>query len=190
MDWQAQTDSDGKFKVIRRQEPTYVHAMNADRSLAAIAELGDTKRTFGIHLQPVGSAKGRLVNDVKEAVSGQRIDYGVNVPDVEKETWSMRFGGHVVTDANGEFELQALAPGWEYRPVEKVRRAIEQLDTGFECQMPARATAREYRARGGASGQPLVVPHKSVRHHRSSPVGGERLRVSPCQLDWQETELR
>jgi hypothetical protein len=114
-DWQAETGEDGKFQVRRREEATYVHAHNGDRSLAAIVEVGDTKKTFVILLEPVGSARGRLVNDALEPVVGQKLQYGVDVPDVDNNTWSTRFGGATVTDEHGDFELPGLAPGWEYK---------------------------------------------------------------------------
>ncbi len=113
-DWQATTGEDGKFKVRRREEATYAHAVNADRSQAAIVEIGDTKKTFVIQLEPVGEARGRLLNDAKEPVVGQKIDYGVKVPSIELNIWSYRFGGSAVTDELGRFELPALAAGWEY----------------------------------------------------------------------------
>lgn len=114
-DWQAETAEDGKFQVRRREEATYVHAHNGDRSLAAIVEVGETKKTFIIQLEPVGSVHGRLVNEEGEPVAGQKLQYGVDVPDTDNSTWSNRFGGSVVTDAQGEFELMGLAQGWEYK---------------------------------------------------------------------------
>lgn len=113
-DWQATTDEDGKFKVRRREEETYAHAVNADRSQAAIIEIGDTKKTFVIQLEPVGVARGRLLDDAKQPVVGQKLTYGVSVPDMKNESWSYRFGGLAVTDELGYFELPALAAGWEY----------------------------------------------------------------------------
>lgn len=113
-DWQATTGEDGKFKVRRREEETYAHAVNADRSQAAIIEIGDTKKTFVIQLQPVGAVRGRLLDNAKQPVVGQKIEFNVNVPDMKNETWSPRFGGAVVTDELGHFELTALAAGWEY----------------------------------------------------------------------------
>ena len=113
-DWQAKTGEDGKFTVRRREEATYAHAVNADRSRAAIVEVGDTKKTFVIQLDPIGVARGRVLNDTKEPVVGQKLEYGVRVPDLENRTWSYRFGGVAITDELGRFELPALAAGWEY----------------------------------------------------------------------------
>ncbi len=104
-DWQATTGQDGKFRVRRREEETYVHAINADSSQAAIVEVGDTKQTFVIHLEPVGVARGRLLDDANQPVAGQKLMYGVSVPDMEHGTWSDRFGGSTETDELGHFEL-------------------------------------------------------------------------------------
>ncbi len=114
-DWQAETGKDGKFQVRRHEEATYVYAHNSDRSLAAIVEVGETKKTFVIQLEPVGSVRGRLMDQAQKPVVGQKLQYGVDVPDVNNNTWSNRFGGAIETDAEGNFELRGLAPGWEYK---------------------------------------------------------------------------
>ncbi len=114
MDWQATTGDNGKFKVKRNGEPTYIHAISADNSLAGVAEVDDKRMAFLIHLEPTGSARGRVINDAKEPVTNQRIEFGIKVPDVENRTFSYRFGGVVTTDSKGEFELEALVPGREY----------------------------------------------------------------------------
>lgn len=66
-------------------------------------------------LEPVGSARGRLMDQAQKPVVGQKLQYGVDVPDVNNDTWSNRFGGAIETDAQGNFELRGLAPGWEYK---------------------------------------------------------------------------
>ncbi len=114
-DWQAVTGAEGKFRVQRYQQPTYVHALSADRRLAAIGEVEALTRTFLLELQPVGSARGRmLTSDLSGPVAGQKIEYGVRVPDEDERTWSYRFGGLVVTTADGTFQLTGLVPGSEY----------------------------------------------------------------------------
>ena len=112
-DWQANTDSEGNFDVLRLEEPTYVHVVNADQSLAAIVEIGDMDREFEVQLEPVATAYGRLM-DGKKPVADQIIRYGVNVPDEDNQTWSTRFGGSATTDSEGKFELKSLAPNWKY----------------------------------------------------------------------------
>jgi hypothetical protein len=114
-DWQATTGTDGKFRVKRYQEPAYVHAISADKRLAAVAELDGLQQEVVLQLQPVGSAQGRLLKtDSSEPLDGQRIDYGIRVPDENERTWSDRFGGRVFTDPDGTFRLDALVAGWEY----------------------------------------------------------------------------
>ncbi|MDA1054208.1 MAG: carboxypeptidase-like regulatory domain-containing protein [Planctomycetota bacterium] len=114
-DWQATTGEDGKFRVKRYRVPTYVHAVSADKQLAAIEEVGPEKRIFVLQLQRVGSAKGRLLtSDSSGPLAGQKISYGVRVPDENDRTWSNRFGGVAVTEADGTFQLDRLVPGREY----------------------------------------------------------------------------
>lgn len=115
MYWTATADDDGKFKVLRRQEPTYVLAKNEEKTLASIVEVRDLNRTFIIQLESVGNARGRLVNKDGQSIVGQRINFSVDVPDVDNDTFSPRFGGHVVTDDNGEFRLESLVANWEYK---------------------------------------------------------------------------
>lgn len=114
-DWQATTGEDGKFKVKRYRQPTYVHAVSADKKLAAIDEVGPEKRIVVLQLRRVGSAKGRLLtSDLRGPLAGQKINYGVSVPDENDQTWSDRFGGTIVTEADGTFRLDGLVPGREY----------------------------------------------------------------------------
>ena len=39
---------------------------------------------------------------------------GIRVPEENSRTWSNRFGGVAVTDADGKFILESLVAGWEY----------------------------------------------------------------------------
>jgi len=153
-DWEAESGEDGKFKVKHNAQPTYAYATNADKSLVGVAEIPDTRLAIVMQLEPAGSARGRLINDAKEPVVGQRIDYGIDVPDEENRTWSTRFGGYVITDANGEFELKSLANGREYnlslphRPdgtipglTKVIAKAGEMIDLG-DLALPAPAVPR------------------------------------------------
>lgn len=114
-DWEATTDDEGKFRVRRLREATYVYAASADGTSAAIGELQADKNTFFLTMQKVGSATGRLVTEEsQEPVGGAKIAYGVPVPAVDNGSWSYRFGGTVVTSPDGTFRLDGLVPGWEY----------------------------------------------------------------------------
>lgn len=114
MDWEAQTTSDGKFKVLRRPEHTFVHAISSDKKLATVTKVDDVQRAFVMEMSKVGEVVGRLVDAKKQPISGQRIEFGINVPDLNEETWSNRFGGHIITGKNGEFKIPALVSNWEY----------------------------------------------------------------------------
>ncbi|MHB8956739.1 MAG: carboxypeptidase regulatory-like domain-containing protein [Pirellulaceae bacterium] len=114
-EWQATTGADGTFRVKRYQEPTFVHAVSDDKLLAAIDEIEPSQQNIVLQLQPVAAATGRLFTaDSNEPFGGQKIDYGVRVPDENNQTWSYRFGGRLVTEADGTFHLDGLVAGWEY----------------------------------------------------------------------------
>jgi len=82
-----------------------------DQTLAGIVEVGEEKRTCLIQLEPVGRARGRLVNSDGRPITGQAIHFGVDVLDVQDVIFTSRFGGKVITNDNGEFELNALRIG-------------------------------------------------------------------------------
>jgi hypothetical protein len=114
-DWQATTGADGKFRVERYQEPTYVYAVSSNGQLAAIAEVEALQQIIVLSLQPVASAAGRLISeDGNEPLAAQKIAYGVRVPDENEQTWSYRFGGRIITEEDGTFHLDGLVAGWEY----------------------------------------------------------------------------
>jgi beta-lactamase regulating signal transducer with metallopeptidase domain len=114
-EWQAATGADGKFHVNRYRERTFAHAVSSDRQLAAITEIEESWDSVELQLQPVGSASGRLFEpDSARPFGGQKINYGVRIPSEDNQSWSYRFGGHVVTNSDGAFQLERLVPGWEY----------------------------------------------------------------------------
>ena len=112
-DWEANTDGDGEFDVLRLSEPTYAHFENANQTLAAIAKISDTQLKIKIQLEPVGSAYGRIM-DGDKSLANQIIRYGVRVPDEKNQGWGLGFGGTVTTDSEGKFELKSLTPNWKY----------------------------------------------------------------------------
>ncbi|WP_162006790.1 carboxypeptidase regulatory-like domain-containing protein [Roseimaritima sediminicola] len=114
-DWVAMTGEDGTFAVERLSEPTYVAAFNKDRSLGAVVVLAADEETLQIDLQRTGAAQGVLhQTDSSEPAAQTKISYGIRVPDEENRMFSKRFGGSVVTDSDGRFELTGLVPGWKY----------------------------------------------------------------------------
>ncbi|TWU49852.1 carboxypeptidase-like regulatory domain-containing protein [Rubripirellula reticaptiva] len=114
-DWQALTDKDGTFAVERLGEPTYVLAMNDDKSLGAVSILPGDQSTLEMKLEKTGSAFGVLhKTDSAEPAAAEKIRFGIRIPDENNQTWSNRFGGLAVTDSEGRFRLEGLVPGWEY----------------------------------------------------------------------------
>ncbi|MGV3485046.1 MAG: thioredoxin family protein [Planctomycetaceae bacterium] len=114
-DWQALTDKDGAFAVERLSEPTYVSALNADKSLGAVVVLAADQTAVELVLEKTGSADGVLLQTDSEAPApNTKISFGIRVPDERQQSWSKRFGGSVVTDSEGRFELDGLVAGWKY----------------------------------------------------------------------------
>lgn len=74
INWRATSGVDGKFRVRRTTEATVVHAINADRKKAAVAEVAPESKAVVISLQDVGSVRGRLFKaDGSDILPMQRI---------------------------------------------------------------------------------------------------------------------
>ena len=112
--WQANTDSEGNFDVLRFGGPTHVHVINDDQSLALPWSQSTLRAQIKIQLEPVGSVRGRLM-DGQKPVAGQMINYGIQFRSLNGFHFKKRFGGQVTTDSQGIFELDALTPDWEYQ---------------------------------------------------------------------------
>ncbi|TWU42124.1 carboxypeptidase regulatory-like domain-containing protein [Novipirellula artificiosorum] len=114
-DWRATTTENGTFRVMRKKESTYVHVRNPGRTLAAIAIVKPEDREVEIRVKPTGTVRGRLLSpETQEPWPGQKLAYGIDVPDEGNRTWSTRFGGSVVTDEKGNFEIKGLVGGLDY----------------------------------------------------------------------------
>ncbi|TWT83110.1 Nickel uptake substrate-specific transmembrane region [Planctomycetes bacterium CA13] len=114
-DWQAATNAEGMFRVMRQKESTYVHVVGRGTELAAIAIVKPEQTKLEVKLEPTGSVTGRLLSDeTKEPWADKKINYGVDVPSDTGSSWSTRFGDSVVTDEEGRFEIDGLVGGWDY----------------------------------------------------------------------------
>ncbi|WP_417390643.1 hypothetical protein [Gimesia sp.] len=115
-DLQANTDQSGKFKVERELHPVVIYASSKDKKLAGIVEIGPDDKTVTIPLRPVGSVRGQLVGAVdKQIVKNSELNYGVQIRFGEKNRLSRTaFGGTIITDESGKFELENLVLGQEY----------------------------------------------------------------------------
>ncbi|TWU45696.1 Bacterial Ig-like domain (group 1) [Novipirellula aureliae] len=114
-DWTATTNDEGKFRVLRSSDSTYVHVTNRDQDLGAISIVTPDQMQLDVQLKPTGSVTGQLFTDeTKEPWPNQEINYGIDVPSVKGNTWSTRFGGRVITDVDGNFEIDGLVGGRDY----------------------------------------------------------------------------
>lgn len=114
-DWRASSDEQGVFKVQRRAEAHIMHAVNAERTLGAIANISATDKSVEMRLQPLGSAKGRLLKeDGSGPASLTKLYYGVPFTDPDSQMSTTRFGPVITTDKDGHFSMPNLVPGWDY----------------------------------------------------------------------------
>jgi protocatechuate 3,4-dioxygenase beta subunit len=112
-DLTAKTDKEGRFEVTRRLHRTVLHARSADKRLAGVVEIGEDAKDVTIPVQPLGSARGRLVDPDGKPLAGREIVYGVHVGD-ENSGWVTSFGGKTKTDKDGHFALSDLIVGQRY----------------------------------------------------------------------------
>ncbi|PQO45330.1 M56 family metallopeptidase [Blastopirellula marina] len=119
-DWQANANEEGIFQVTQLGRAAYVMATNITPNnpngiLAGLAEVDTDESQVTVRLKKMGRVVGRLMSeDGTKPASGVRLDYGFRVYDVKKRFSSTRFGGTVMTDAEGRFALESLIPGIEY----------------------------------------------------------------------------
>ena len=114
-DWQARADDQGKFKVQRFAEPTYIHVLNVDETLGGVATIAADDTNKEIRLKTLGSATGRLLTeDGTDKAPHVKLRFGIRITDEKGSLSSSRFGDVVTTDSEGRFTLPKLVPGWEY----------------------------------------------------------------------------
>lgn len=112
----ATTGEDGQFKVERQRHPVVLHAVSKDKKMAGVVEIGPDVKTVTIPIQPIGSARGQLIDEVTEAPAKNReLRYGVKVHiGDDNAPWRTSFGGTTFTDETGHFELKNLVVGLDY----------------------------------------------------------------------------
>ncbi|MAX39614.1 hypothetical protein [Gimesia sp.] len=116
-DMRCQTDQAGRFKVERKRHRTVLYARSQDQKQAGIVEIGPDDKTVRIPLQPVGSARGQLIDAATDKPAQQReIKYGVKVhwSDHKNSAFGLKFGGTTFSDQTGHFSLPHLVVGQQY----------------------------------------------------------------------------
>jgi hypothetical protein len=111
------TNAEGRFDSERRRHRIVLYARSNDGKLAGIVEIGPDDATVTIPIAPVATARGRLVDgDTAEPLADREICYGVRIPVGEdpNSPWRTDFGGKVLTDKAGRFELKGLVAGQKW----------------------------------------------------------------------------
>ncbi len=150
------TNEAGEFRVNQFDAAAYVGARSSDKLLGAIIEVGANQPVVDLSLQPVGKGRGRLLTfATKEPLTGQAIQYWIELPNGNSRRAMNQFGGRVVTADDGTFELVGLVPGWEYRIY------LERWSNG-SIPIPGNVTAK-------LPGKVTVKPGESVDIGEVSP---------------------
>ena len=145
--WEATTDVNGKFQGERIRVGSFVHAISHDRKMAAIRKIKYDENTISLELQPVGSVSGRMMTpDGLKPIANQAIICGYTVPVQEgfargvvrfgignPPDGSLNFVEFATTDADGNFQIEHLVPGAEYRVY--VGRNINFRDPWFTLKV-------------------------------------------------------
>ncbi|QDT88485.1 hypothetical protein [Gimesia algae] len=115
-DLAATAGKHGQFKVERQRHPVVLYAESKDKKMAGVVEIGPDAKTVTIPVQPFGSARGQLIDEVTESpVENRELRYGVKVHiGDDNAPWRTSFGGTAFTDKTGHFEMKNLVVGLEY----------------------------------------------------------------------------
>ena len=118
--YSAVTDSEGKFYVERRYQPTMVYVTSKDGRLAGMVQLDGEEIRVTIPLQSTTMAEGRLLDaSTGKPLADRELQYHARIDHVPADhkllqNWSMRLNPAVKTDADGRFKLPGLVVGTEY----------------------------------------------------------------------------
>ena len=118
-DWRRETrPGEHRLEAINRKRPRTVLFRHAERNLVGVLALpaGFTEATHRLALQPGVTLSGRVLSDDGRPRAGVPVSLFV-VPDKENPGDVRRYRNleeKIVTDADGKFRVQALAPGFTY----------------------------------------------------------------------------
>ena len=115
-DWTAETDAEGRFRVMRTEVPTAVSVFSVDRSLGGFTLTTGDEKTVEVVIRPTGSATGTLVDPATgDPVAGEDLRFGVRVDNSDGHGFSYQFGGTATTDQQGRFTLEPIVLGADYQ---------------------------------------------------------------------------
>lgn len=110
----AVSDADGAFEVERTPSPMMFHAVSKDGTLLGVVRVGADERACEIPMNAAGSARGKLIDAAGGGpLAEEQIEFRFQIPEARGMS-IVALQKIVKTNADGEFEVQGLAPGWEY----------------------------------------------------------------------------
>ncbi len=125
---EATTNGEGWFRVERWLDNMIIYASSKDKKLAGTMTITANDAEITVPLQPVGAAKGRLIDAATGRTMADRemrcwVSYHYEKP---ANMGSSYLAASARTDAEGRFEIPGLTPGLEYEfsaadPTEKHR---------------------------------------------------------------------
>ena len=113
---EATTNSDGWFRVERWLDKMIVYGFSKDKKLAGIVNIGPDDAEAALSLQPVGAAKGQLIDQSNGQPAGNRVIRCETFYHYEQQpgvgsSYLVETG---TADAEGQFKIADLMPGVEY----------------------------------------------------------------------------
>lgn len=118
----ATTTTGGRFQGVRVAEPMRVHITSRDGKLGLMATVDREAEESTFELQPLASARGRLVDLEGKPVADHKVEYHASLPmDGGGRAIVDLLQGEVKTDAEGKFVISGLVVGsdwefgWQYR---------------------------------------------------------------------------
>ncbi len=115
-DLRLKADEQGRFAGERALHTTVLRATSHDGKLSGIIEIGPEDEKATIPIGPVAAASARIVDAVTgEALADTKVWWGRRVHKGDDDApWETAWGGTVVTDSQGRFELHGMVVGQEY----------------------------------------------------------------------------
>ncbi len=115
VEWEAVSDSVGKFRVKRLTDTTHIYAADKREDLVALIEIPAGRQAVALQLEPAATVTGRLVvGSTGKPLADEELIYGVRITNEKNGTFRRIFGGRVTTDVDGNFVLEGLVSGWDY----------------------------------------------------------------------------
>jgi protocatechuate 3,4-dioxygenase beta subunit len=133
---EAVSDAEGKFEVSwdpggwssSRTPAMILLARHKERNMAAAMEVDENTRTVDVTLKPGVTFTGKVVDADGKGIAGASLLVMIRGP-----RWGSSIENNLATDAEGNYEIKALAPEGKY--------SVEASADGFgRCQVEANAS--------------------------------------------------